>query len=45
MTVDEIKKLTAADLSANSWMREICIQLALLNEKRNNQQNQQRQGR
>ena len=33
MTSDEIKAKQAIDLSANAWMREICIQLALLNEK------------
>jgi hypothetical protein len=34
MTSQEIKQKPASDLSANSWLREICLQLALLNEKR-----------
>jgi hypothetical protein len=33
MTSEELKQKQAADLSTNSWMREMCIQLALLNEK------------
>lgn len=33
MTSDEIRRTPATDLSASTWMREICLQLALLNEK------------
>ena len=33
MTREEIKQKQAVDMSANAWMREICLQLALLNEK------------
>ena len=32
MTKDEIEKKQAMDLSTNAWLREIAIQLALLNE-------------
>jgi hypothetical protein len=34
MTSEEIKQKPATDLSTNGWMREICIQLAMLNEKK-----------
>ena len=34
MTIDEIKQKQAMDLSTNGWLREIAIQLALLNEKK-----------
>lgn len=34
MTRTEIEEKSPPDLSANAWMREICIQLALLNEKK-----------
>jgi hypothetical protein len=34
MTSEEIKDAKAMDLSANAWLREIAIQLALLNEKK-----------
>jgi hypothetical protein len=37
MNSDEIKQKQAVDLSANGWLREIALQLALLNEKRGNQ--------
>jgi hypothetical protein len=33
MTSEEIKQKQAVDLSTNGWLREVCIQLALLNEK------------
>jgi hypothetical protein len=33
MTSEETKQKPAADLSTNGWLREMCIQLALLNEK------------
>ena len=33
MTSSEIQMKAPADLSANAWMKEICLQLALLNEK------------
>jgi hypothetical protein len=33
MTSDEIKQKPATDLSQTAWMREIALQLALLNEK------------
>lgn len=33
MTVEEIKESLAIDLSANTWLREICLQLAVLNAK------------
>lgn len=32
MTSDEIKQKPAADLSTNSWLKELCLQVALLNE-------------
>lgn len=41
MTLKEIEAKQAADLSTNSWLREMCIQLATLNEKRANQNQQQ----
>jgi hypothetical protein len=34
MTLEEIKQKPAADFSTNSWLREIALQLALLNEKK-----------
>lgn len=34
MTSDEIKANSAIDMSTNSWLREICYQLALMNEGR-----------
>src|SRR5579871_677388 len=34
MTLEEIKQKPAADLSMNAWLREVCIQLATLNEKK-----------
>jgi hypothetical protein len=34
MTSEEIKKTPPSDVSTNTWLREICIQLALLNEKK-----------
>jgi hypothetical protein len=34
MTSEEIKQKPATDLSTNGWLREICIQLATLNEKK-----------
>jgi hypothetical protein len=34
MTLEDLKKTPAADLSANSWLREVCLQLAQLNEKK-----------
>lgn len=33
MTSDEIKRMRATDWSDTCWLREIAIQLALLNEK------------
>lgn len=33
MSSDEIKRTAATDLSANAWAREICLQLALMNER------------
>jgi hypothetical protein len=36
MTSEEIKQKPAADLSMNAWLKEISLQLALLNEKRQN---------
>jgi hypothetical protein len=33
MTSDEIKNTMAIDLSTNAWLREVALQLALLNEK------------
>jgi hypothetical protein len=35
MTSEEIRNKNAVDLSERSWMKEICLQLALLNEKAN----------
>lgn len=32
MTNDELKQKQAADLSTNTWLREICLQLIALNE-------------
>jgi hypothetical protein len=34
MTSEEIKAKTPIDLSERAWMREIAMQLALLNEKK-----------
>ena len=34
MTRDEIEDKNPSDLSTNAWMKEICLQIALLNEKR-----------
>ena len=33
MTSDEIKRTPAIDLSATAWIREVCLQLALINER------------
>jgi hypothetical protein len=33
MTSEDIKNKPATDLSTNGWLREICLQLALMNEK------------
>jgi len=33
MTSDEIKAKPATDLTVSGWLREIAIQLSLLNEK------------
>jgi hypothetical protein len=33
MTSEEIREKSAIDLSANGWLREIALQLALMNEK------------
>jgi hypothetical protein len=38
MTLEELKAKQAPDLSTNAWLREICLQLAMLNEKRAQQQ-------
>jgi hypothetical protein len=38
MTSEEIKNKPVVDMSTNGWLKEICLQLALLNEKRPNQQ-------
>lgn len=32
MTNEELKQKQAADLSTNTWLREICLQLIALNE-------------
>jgi hypothetical protein len=40
MTLQEIIRTPATDLSQTAWLREICIQLAMLNEKRNQQSQQ-----
>ncbi len=32
MTSDQIRALQATDLSANTWLKEIAFQLALMNE-------------
>jgi hypothetical protein len=37
MTSEEIKHKAAFDLSTNGWLKEICLQLALLNEKSTDQ--------
>jgi hypothetical protein len=37
MTSKEIDETVAVDKSERSWLKEIAYQLALLNEKRNNQ--------
>jgi hypothetical protein len=34
MTSEEIKATAPFDLSTNGWLREVCIQLAQLNEKK-----------
>jgi len=34
VTSEEIKRTMATDLSSNAWMKEIALQLALLNEKK-----------
>jgi hypothetical protein len=31
MTSEDIKQKPATDLSTNGWLREICLQLALMN--------------
>lgn len=33
MTSNEIRKSHPADMSTNGWLREVALQLALLNEK------------
>ena len=33
MTSDEIREARAAEHSTNTWLKEIALQLALLNEK------------
>ena len=33
MTSDEIKRTPAIDMSATAWMREMCLQLALILER------------
>ncbi len=33
MTSDEIKRMPAIDQSATAWMREVALQVALLNER------------
>ena len=38
MKSEEIKQKSAADLSTNAWLKEICLQLALLNEKKRDKQ-------
>lgn len=45
MTLKEIEAKQAADLSNNAWLREMCIQLAMLNEKRSQQNPPQGQRR
>ena len=34
MTSEKIKETSHCDLSANQWLKEIALQLALLNEKK-----------
>lgn len=34
MTSEDLKNKPACDLSTNGWLREIAMQLALLNEKK-----------
>jgi hypothetical protein len=34
MTSEEIKQKAAVDLSTNGWLREICIQVATLNDEK-----------
>jgi len=34
MTSEEIKGKLPTDLSANGWLREIALQIAILNEKK-----------
>ena len=38
MTSEQIKATRAPHLSDTSWLKEICLQLALLNEKLNEKQ-------
>ena len=33
MTSDEIKDSLATDIGERAWLREICLQVALMNEK------------
>lgn len=33
MNSEEIKQKHPADMSTNAWLREMCLQLAILNEK------------
>jgi hypothetical protein len=40
MTSEEIKKTPAVDLSTNGWLRELCLQVALLNEKKMSERKQ-----
>jgi len=34
MTFKEIEQTKPSDLSTNSWLRELCLQLAVFNEKK-----------
>ncbi len=34
MTAEQIKEMAATDLSTNGWLRELCYQVALQNEKK-----------
>lgn len=33
MTPDEIKSMHPSDISTNSWLKEVALQLAIMNEK------------
>jgi hypothetical protein len=33
MTSDEIREMKPSDISTNSWLRELCLQVAVMNER------------